>query len=172
MGLLAWRRASPLLAMAIFSLGNALNTPPYLCALAVLLKDDATFGCAWGIWKALMQSYQIIMHTTLGRLQDASPGQGYQRVLLVLGLSKVLEVIWGLSYIVLDRLYAGGILAANDTKRRSIEEHQASNAGQSTPHRGRRALLPSRWSTLWAGVHLAATVCAAWYLFLAYYLSA
>jgi MFS family permease len=172
-GLLAWTDLSPLLAMVIFSIGNALNTPPYLCSLAILLKDEATFGCSYGLWKAMMQGNQIIMNVTMGRLQDKTPGQGYERVLLVLFISKAAELVWGLSYVLLDQIWAQGILSADETKRQAIEASLQAQGGGSTPHHRCEpsGLKPSRNSTRIAVVYLVLVVASAWLLFLGYYSS-
>lgn len=185
MALLAYTDLSPIVAMAIFSVANAINTPPYLCSLAILLGQksktgehgnhsgeerrggDETFGFAWGLWKSLMSSYQIIMYTTLGRLQDSTPGnkageESYQSVLLVLFVSKLAELVFGISYVVLDRRYAMGILASNEERRQEIEEEVKHS------HQGARnsALLwPQRWSNWWAVIHFGASIAAAWILF-------
>jgi hypothetical protein len=174
MALLAWTDVNPLFAMVVFSLGNALNTPPYLCSLAILLKDDAVFGCSWSIWKVLMQSNQIIMNTTLGKLQDHTPGRGYNYVLLVLFLSKAVEFMWGLSYVALDRIWALGILTADEKSRRAIEasqEYQDATAPTSTTTRSRQfrscGLRASRSSTGAATMYVGAVIVVAWILFFA-----
>ncbi|UZJ55506.1 hypothetical protein CBS101457_004826 [Exobasidium rhododendri] len=172
-GLLAWTNINPLLAMVIFSLGNALNTPPYLCSLAILLKDDAAFGCSWSIWKVLMQSNQIIMNTTLGRLQDNTPGRGYSRVLLVLFVSKAIEFLWGLSYVALDRIWALGILSADEKGRKAIEASQADDLNDTatdTPQFKSCGLRPNGYSTCIATAYLGMVIILAWTLFFASYL--
>lgn len=165
-GLLAWTNASPLVAMIIFSIGNALNTPPYLCSLAILLRDETTFGCSYSIWKVLMQGNQIIMNVTLGKLQDMTPGQGYQRVLLVLFISKLIELLWGFSYVFLDHLFARGILTADDKKKQRIEAILASNNNVNEYTLWRSCGLRANWLSSWiAIIYLSFVIVTAWALF-------
>lgn len=173
--LLAYTYTGPLTCMLLFSLGNALNSPPYLCSLAILLRDQATFGCAWGVWKALMQAYQIIMNTSLGRLQDRTPGQGYQWVLTVLLVSKAIEFVWGLCYVCLDRYLNAGILAANEKARRRLEAeaqsfHRTSSVDVNDDRRHRQAavrpgLQPHTFTSMFAACFFTATVLCAWTMF-------
>lgn len=156
--------------MFIFSLGNALNTPPYLCSLAILLRDENTFGCSYSIWKVLMQGNQIIMNVTLGKLQDKTSGQGYQRVLLVLFVSKVIELIWGLFYVSMDLVWARGILMADDKKRQRIESNltERNDVEENLLWRS-CGLRANRLSSGIVVLYLLLVIIAAWTLFLVSY---
>jgi MFS family permease len=164
--LLAWTDIRPLIIMMIFSLGNAFNTPPYLCSLAILLKEEATFGCSYGIWKACMQGNQIIMNVTMGRLQDRTPGQGYERVLMVLFISKAAELIWGLSYVALDQIWALVTLTSGEVRRKAIQAR--SNDPSSPPWRS-SGLRPSGYSNWAAIMYLITIMVSSWSLFFGYY---
>lgn len=152
-------------AILLFSLGSALNSPPYLCSLAILLsRQQATFGCAWGIWKSLMQSYQIIMNTTLGYIQDRTPGEGYQMVLQILFLSKVLEVLFAIGYLFLDRIYMGGLLTLSIPQPQGHSTNIHARIDRNANSLGCLQAYP--WATWVIKVYMIVIIVMAWSFFI------
>lgn len=110
-GLLAYSDANPLIAMIISSFGQAFNTAPYLVMIPLLIIDNRTVGFAWGLWKALASTSQVIMDISLGKVQNNSPDNSYTEVLKILLAVKATEFFWGITYILIDKLYAMGPFA-------------------------------------------------------------
>lgn len=168
--LLAYTEANPLIAMIISSFGQAFNTAPYLCSIPLLISDNTTIGFAWGLWKAMAATSQIIMDTSLGKVQDESPNQSYTNVLTILLAVKALEFGFGILYVLFDHRFAAGILSADEKKRRALESEHGGGREALVRSAGKRTsgLKAYRWSNCWGAIQFGSQILIAWTLFFAF----
>lgn len=97
-----------------------------------------------------------------GRIQDRTPGRGYDRVLkLTIGL-KSLAFALGLMYIWVDHKYLGAGLTMTRKKRDAVEATIAPGDRERHPITKR---VPVRWVTISCLCLLAGFVVCAWVLF-------
>lgn len=97
-----------------------------------------------------------------GRIQDRTPGRGYDRVLkLTIGL-KAWAFALGIGYILVDKFYLGSGLTMTRRKRDVVESMIPKEARPNHPLLRR---VPIRWVTYSCLALLAAFVVTAWVLF-------
>ncbi|CAO1620802.1 unnamed protein product [Parajaminaea phylloscopi] len=168
--LLAFTSVNALCPMILASFGQALNTAPYLAMIPLLVRDS-TVGFAWGLWKSLAATDQVIMDTSLGQVQDETPQQTYTIVLSILLATKCLLLLLGLIYITLDTAFAGSVLSRGSVHRKAVLATMAQDHASGTPLRRKLFLLkPHRTSSLWGAVQFGGQIVVAWVLFFVYLL--
>ena len=97
-----------------------------------------------------------------GRIQDRTPGRGYDRVLkLTIGI-KAWAFALGIGYILVDKIYLGSGLTMTRKKR---DEAESRIPAEDKPFHPLLRRVPVPWVTYSCLVLLAAFVVTAWVLF-------
>lgn len=104
------------------------------------------------------------MNTTLGYIQDRTPGKGYQMVLQILFLSKVLEVLFAIGYLFLDRIYMGGILTLSIPQTQGHSTNIHARMDRNANSLGCLQAYP--WATWVIKVYMIVIIVMAWSFFI------
>lgn len=104
----------------------------------------------------------IVQDVSYGRIQDRTPGKGYDRVLkLTIGI-KAWAFALGIGYILVDKIYLGSGLTMTRKKRDEVEK---SIPAEDRPVNPLFRRVPVLWVTYTCLVLLGAFVVTAWVLF-------
>lgn len=119
----------PLAPILISSFTLSSNAITFLCAIPVLLGDDALLGTAMGVWKAFQNANSTIMDVAAGAIvscperhpltsqQDKSSNDSYNAVIYFIIAIKCVEFILGPIYDYLDGRWLGHSLRMPEQKR-------------------------------------------------------
>lgn len=103
-----------------------------------------------------------LQDVSFGRIQDRTPGRGYDRVLkLTIGI-KAWAFALGIGYILVDKIYLGSGLTMT-RKKRNVAESRI--PAEDKPFHPLLRRVPVPWVTCSCLVLLAAFVVTAWVLF-------
>lgn len=158
--LIGLTKVHALVGMIIASFGSTMNALPFLVSIPLLVPNQEELGLVFGFWKASNNCGSVIVDMIAGRLQDITPNQTYERVIIFFVCLKGLEFCLGLFYGILDRKYLGGILTMSEKKRLVMEKQ-----GKLEDLPGRR---PSKKMTYTGLFTLFCLVVIAWVLFIKY----
>jgi hypothetical protein len=120
----------PLAPILISSFALSSNAITFLCAIPVLVGNDALLGTAFGVWKSFQNTNSTIMDVAAGAIvsdwplpglpltsqQDKSPTGSYNGVIYFLIAIKSVEVCLGPIYDYLDGKWLGHSLRMNELK--------------------------------------------------------
>ncbi|BGP18173.1 hypothetical protein JCM10213_009016 [Rhodosporidiobolus nylandii] len=105
-------------------LSLAINLIPFTVAITLLVPSLHQIGVAQGCYQAFINSGHVIVSTAAGAIQDKTPTgrYSYSNVLYFFIGVKALDVLFGLSYIILDRTHLSSLLTRPERARKSSEQ--------------------------------------------------
>lgn len=109
----------------IASFALALNVLPFIGSIPLIINDPTLMGTAYGMWSSFVACNNIILEVACGAIQDATPGQSYERVIYFLIAIKAWQVFEGPILDYLDGKLLGHVLRKNEKQRIKLRDEMA-----------------------------------------------
>ncbi|GAA5985037.1 hypothetical protein JCM11641_000825 [Rhodosporidiobolus odoratus] len=118
-GLMGWTQADAIGLTILQGIALAINLLPFTCAISLLVPSLHQIGTAQGTYQAFINSGHVVVSTAAGAIQDETPKgrYSYSNVLYFFIALKSLDILFGLSYIVLDRTHLNCLLTKSERNR-------------------------------------------------------
>ncbi|GAA5899501.1 hypothetical protein JCM5296_003722 [Sporobolomyces johnsonii] len=149
------------------SLPYAINLLPVQVVISLVVPSLGQIGTAQGTYQSLVNSGHVIVSTAAGAIQDLTPTgrNSYNNVLYFFIAIKIIDILVGVLYIVLDRVALNRILSRSNKQQR---EHVARIERGEIAEKPTRMMAPQKAWTIAGLVFLGATTVIAWTLYLVY----
>ncbi|KAJ3159057.1 hypothetical protein HDU86_001956 [Geranomyces michiganensis] len=125
---------SPIFSMVLLAISIALKGLASLTAIPLVVPTSHV-GTAFAIYRCIMSISTSLLDLMVGKLQDNTPGEKYDRVMGVFVALSATAMMLALAWIFVDRRHYGGAMQWNDQRRapfleaRRREEKAAADAG-------------------------------------------
>ncbi|TXT11548.1 uncharacterized protein COLE_01958 [Cutaneotrichosporon oleaginosum] len=130
--LIGLTKVNAIAPILLASFGLSLNVLPWIASFPILVPDPTLIGTAYGLFSSLIACNNVILEVACGAIQDATPGQTYDRVIYVLIAIKAWQVLEGPVFDWLDGRMLGHTLRMSEKKRLKFDEEREAT-GQELP---------------------------------------
>lgn len=122
--LIGLTKVNAIAPILLASFGLSLNVLPWIASFPILVPDPTLIGTAYGLFSSLIACNNVILEVACGAIQDATPGQTYDRVIYVLIAIKAWQVLEGPFFDWLDGRMLGHTLRLSEKKRLKFDEER------------------------------------------------
>ncbi|BEJ14818.1 hypothetical protein CspHIS471_0405850 [Cutaneotrichosporon sp. HIS471] len=160
--LIGLTKVNAIAPILLASFGLSLNVLPWIASFPIIVPDPTLIGTAYGLFSSLIACNNVILEVACGAIQDATPGQTYDRVIYVLIAIKAWQVLEGPVFDWLDGRMLGHTLRMSEKKRLKHDE-ECEVTGKELP--GLRRYRPV---TIIVACQYVSMVIISWILFFIY----
>ncbi|KAJ7236620.1 major facilitator superfamily domain-containing protein [Mycena rebaudengoi] len=166
--LMGFSLVHPMVPAILASIALSFNAIPFIAAIPLVAPSQKYLGTVFGVWKAFNSAASVIMNVSTGAIQDNTPTgpHTYNNVMYFLIALKVVDVVYGMLYHVLDFRYFGSVLRMSEAEKLRDAQRQESEPGSAA-----KEYPLKRPVKLWTGLGLVvmfALVVTAWVVYLVY----